>query len=293
MNKRKLITIAAILISSLSVIAQIPNAGFETWTTVNNRPVPDGWYTTNSMIDSTAAYFPATKSSDHFPDAIGNYSMRIESNPALTGAPSWGVVMTTRLDGTDRPLFPLTGHPNSLCGYFKYLPANDSLHIYVALFKNGIEIASGSYFNSNTVSSWASFQIPFSTYTEADSARITISSCTIDRNMIAQSHSVLFIDNLSFDTPVSVENKPVVTLNAINLALTGNNTLNYQLPTAATVSATIYDINGRLVFSSLSRKHSAGSHSMPIALAHSSSGVYLLKFKANDVSVSKHFIVMK
>jgi len=201
---------------TLAIIAtaQIPNNGFENWANIGNGLGPTFWYTPNSL-DTTGDYFSVTRSADHFPQNIGSYSIRLENQPLLLpGFKAYGLALTTRLDGSDRPLFAITGHPTSLCGYFKFLPQNgDTMDIHFSFYKNGTEITSGKFINTDTFADWTSFNIPVENifYAEVDSARITVSSFYSD-NLTVHGNSVLYVDNLSFDTPISALNDPA-TLN--------------------------------------------------------------------------------
>ena len=68
----------ALIAFTIRTNAQIPNNGFEIWTTVGSYGEPTGWSSTN--IFSTGPFYAVTKSTDHFPVALGNYSARIENN---------------------------------------------------------------------------------------------------------------------------------------------------------------------------------------------------------------------
>ncbi len=120
-------TLIVLIAISIRTFAQIPNSGFENWTTVGNCSRPTSWYNMYYLVDSSGSYCSATMSSDHFPASIGNYSVRITNDTAIwnTGiAPGdmlgWGLLVSAKTG--DRPLFPVTGHPKSLCGYYKFLP---------------------------------------------------------------------------------------------------------------------------------------------------------------------------
>lgn len=183
--------------------SQIPNNGFENWQTVGNCQEPTSWYTTN-LFDTTATYFAVTKASDHYPASIGNFSIRLQNDPARIPAfNAYGIALSTRLDGSDRPLFPLSGHPTKLCGYYKFTSVNnDTMSINVYLLNNDVDVASGHLQSNLSSSGWTSFSIPISTYVTADSARISIMACNFEGAGV-QGNSVLYVDNLSFDSLVS------------------------------------------------------------------------------------------
>lgn len=250
--KNLMMTLVILCMTANIAEPQIPNNGFEDWTNVGNGLKPTFWYTPNSL-DTTGIYFSVTRSSDHFPQNVGSYSIRLENQPLLLpGFKAYGLAMTTRLDGSDRPLFAISGHPTSLCGYFKFLPQNgDTMDIHFAFYKNGTEITSGELINTDTFTEWTSFNIPVENifYDEADSARITVSSLFSD-NLTVYGNSVLYVDNLSFDIPISALNDPI-TLN--NPSLIHPNPASDQIfvdtgkLTAKYITLCFYDVSGRII----------------------------------------------
>jgi len=184
--------------------AQIPNYGFENWTQYGNGMKPEGWWTPNDSLSPSCSYFPITRSTDHFPESIGEYSLRLENNPMLSE--HWaqaGIIWPGDWNGNNNASFAITGHPTSLRGYYKFFPQNgDTMDIHFVLYKNGVEITGGGFMSKATTASWTAFSAIVSStdYTEADSARIMISAFNTDSypNGV-HGNSVLFIDNLSFD----------------------------------------------------------------------------------------------
>jgi hypothetical protein len=289
-----MVIMAAILAFSCGAAAQIPNAGFEDWTSIVNRTNPTGWHSVNDWIDSSAAYFPVTMSTDHYPASTGRYSIRLESNPVYAAPVSWAMAGTAAFQSGDRPLFPITGHPDTLCGYYKYLPQGDTLQIHVHLYKNSNEITMGQMLSGNTVSTWTRFTIPISAYADADSARIMLSAICEGPNktMPVYGNSVLFVDDLSLvASNLSVE-KSQIASKPLEVTVTGNGVLNYRLSAAAFVSVRVFDLRGRLLSAGLNERRSSGSYSMPFLSGRLPSGVYLLGFDADNMHVRKSFVVM-
>jgi hypothetical protein len=201
----KKVTILIALLFALIIIidAQIPNSGFENWIPYGNGQVPNGWWCANDSVSSTTDYFPITRSTDHYPEDVGSYSIRIANNPSLL--PTWGamgIVWTGGWRGNDYPAFPLIGHPTSLCGYYKFLPQNDSMRILICLYYNGVEVTQSELLDPGIAAVWTPFTIPIPGYTNADSARIMLSTFDADDFLIHGS-SVLYVDNLSFDTLIT------------------------------------------------------------------------------------------
>jgi hypothetical protein len=188
--------------------AQIPNNGFENWTSSGICLQPEGWACINDWMGSTENCYSMSLSSDHYPASVGNYSIKIENTISIwPDYGAGGLVWTGDSTGfgTDGPAFPITGHPTSLCGYYKFLPEfGDTMDIHFAFYKNGFEVTGGRLLSNVLATEWTSFNIPVSDpgYLEADSARIMLSSFFAD-HMILYGNSVLYVDNLSFDNLIS------------------------------------------------------------------------------------------
>jgi hypothetical protein len=198
--KTKLIFITMLTIICLSANAQIPNSGFENWTIVGGYEDPTGWGTANSL--STGSFYAVTKSTDNYPIMVGNYSVRIESDTALSNhsiLSGLGLALTGNF-AQPHPVFKIIGHPTSLTGYYKCTPQNsDTIRIGITLYLNGTAVSSGALFTTSSVPSWTAFNIPLSTYTSADSGHIFLGSYYT----IPQGNSVLYVDNLNFDTLIT------------------------------------------------------------------------------------------
>lgn len=204
-NEYQFSALVLLLILTTPVYAQIPNSGFENWTNKGSYMNPVGWWTANDSA-STGSFYPATRSNDHYPPGVGSYSLRLENNLALL--PNWGgygITWTGDFSGNDLPVFAVSGHPESLWGYFKFLPQNnDTMEVHIRLYKNGIDVGGGSYKNATAISVWTPFSINFSTYADADSARIMMSACYDNDAPIPHGNSVLYVDNLNFDSLLTV-----------------------------------------------------------------------------------------
>ncbi len=198
--KTPTILLVILIACLLNLSAQIPNNGFENWSVYGVGMTPDGWWCSNSGMNQGSTYFPVTRSIDHYPFTEGEYSMRIESNPALTEWAAYGIAWPGGYTGSDFPTFPVSGHPKRLCGYYKFFPQNgDRLNIQWFLYKDGQMVPGGYgiFLSGEAVGNWTPFEIAVydTLYAAADSARISVSSFY---NPL-MGNSVLYIDNLSFD----------------------------------------------------------------------------------------------
>lgn len=184
--------------------AQIPNSGFENWSSFGSYMNPNDWATTNSF--STSSFYPVTRDPSHYPASVGTYSIRLENNTALL--PNYearGVAKSQDTVVNSNPAFPIIGHPTSLTGYYKFAPLNgDTMTIKVDLFNGGGSVASGSFTTATSASIWTSFNIPISSYTTADSGYIVFRAYANGQASIPHGNSVLNVDNLNFDNLITV-----------------------------------------------------------------------------------------
>jgi hypothetical protein len=207
--KTKLHSILILLLAivTANTFGQIPNSGFENWTTVGSYMDPDGWKTNNSGATS---FYTITRANDSYPTSVGIYSIRIESNPSLMSNPAeaLGVTMSGTTISVPLPAFPITGHPTSLTGYYKFAPLNgDTMRISIILYNGGTAVSNGSFNSTSSVSSWTSFSIPLSSYATADSAHIILASyncIAAPPQSVPYGNSVLYVDNLNFDNLITV-----------------------------------------------------------------------------------------
>jgi hypothetical protein len=239
-----MIFLAMLLIelTSNSLNAQIPNNGFENWTIVGNYMEPQGYLTTNPF--ARTSFYPVTRSTDHYPPSIGNYSIRIESKPSLLPADTSGVGIViqnnTKFVNGPGPKFPISGHPTSITGYYKYLPQypDSSMIILLQLYLNGTFVSKAKL-RGTAASDWTSFNIPFLDYLTADSGSIMLCSYNSDAAGMGfpKGNSVLFVDNLNFDKLItSVSEEPSV-----------NRLFNfYPNPAGDFITVTLADINPML-----------------------------------------------
>ncbi len=202
-------TLFVLVVIAIETFSQIPNNGFENWTKVGNCIEPTAWHSMYSIFDSTGDYCPVIRSTDHYPTSVGSYSVMISNDTARWHKGSflgWGILTST--EGNDRPLFPIKGHPVSLCGYYKYFPKNgDTMAINIYLYKNGIQVTDGHFLSHTIASNWTSFSFSFSNtlYSSVDSARITMSAAMEPKNgsLGPLGNSILYVDNLSFDSLIT------------------------------------------------------------------------------------------
>ncbi len=304
------IFLTVLIAMTITINAQIPNNGFENWvlghsvyypthTSIDSVEIPDGNWITNNLIRKSN-YIPVTKSTDHYPIGIGSFSIRMENNISLLGdtlfAGAFGYSTTAFFPGYNGPAFPISGHPTSLCGYYKFLPHNgDTLTIGITLYYNGVEVSSTVHNDTVTASSWTSFCISIPAYTQADSAQIGFSAFYGPLNggfpTGPYGNSVLYIDNLSFDnliTSVSEQN-----FNNISFCLYPNPasdilTFNIDNENNADLTLNIYNVTGELISTEKLKQNK-----QQINIGNLNNGIYMIEIKSKKWTEKQKLIIQR
>ncbi|OGB60287.1 MAG: hypothetical protein A2Y94_05995 [Caldithrix sp. RBG_13_44_9] len=216
------------------------------------------------------------------------------------------MLLSTKLD--DKPLFSITGHPNSLCGYYKFLPENgDTMNINIFLSENGSEVSAGHLISNSSAADWTSFNIPFTSYLNADSARITMSAAAEPKNGVGVlGNSVLYVDNLSFDILItSIPEQPTDRIPGTFILhqnypnpFNPSTAISFDIPQAVNVKVDIFDITGRRIRTLLDEPKVAGSYDVIWNGTDDTgnsvaSGLYVYRLRAGDFIQSKKLLFMK
>ncbi|NVN95209.1 MAG: T9SS type A sorting domain-containing protein [Bacteroidetes bacterium] len=214
MKKTKILILAILVILSLNLMAQIPNAGFETWTGND----PNGWDNLNSLTSLTGTY-TCTKGTPGNPGA--SYLKLITKSVIVVGIVP-GIALSGKLDKTTfQPTsgFAYNQRPTALTGNWQYMAyGNDQGFIAVAFTKwNTITnsrdtISTTMYSLPGMVMSWESFNIPitFTSPSNPDTCLIVLSASGLSS---AVANSYLYIDNLDFSFGTSIKENDITKRN--------------------------------------------------------------------------------
>ncbi|MFZ4741695.1 MAG: T9SS type A sorting domain-containing protein [Bacteroidales bacterium] len=304
--KKFTIIMAVLFTLTFNAKAQIPNNGFENWIIQSGIEIPQPPWVTNNLQPKPngATYNPVTKSTDHYPLNVGSYSIRLENNTSFTsevGEPlpywacSYGYSTTAFFPGYGGPTFPIAGHPNSLCGYYKCTPLNnDTMTISAALFLNGAIVSKALFTTTATANNWTSFSIPFTAYTTADSAQIGMSAFYAKPDAYPAGpygNSVLFVDNLSFDALITSITETASKRAAFNLYPNPANeivSLNVDYSRNTDLTLSIYNSIGKLVSSEILHQNQ-----QQINISNLSNGIYTVKIKSKEWAESQKLIIQR
>jgi len=129
---KKLIMLPVILSMMITTWAQIPNYGFENWTT-HTFLTPSGWNAVGKVTQIT-------------PGFSGNYAVRLERdsvNQQMPGAIIYGNPDDEGFSGG----IPFADRPDSLVGYFNYnIEPGDSAWVMIYFKLNGTPVSNDLYY---------------------------------------------------------------------------------------------------------------------------------------------------
>jgi len=307
---RNLIVFFVVLISMTALTnAQIPNNNFEIWETYsdpdnnnNEYQKPDQWLGLLPNSPSTHS-FSIEKNNDSYPSETGEYSMLVKSDTpnGVDGvAFSYDSYPPSLSPDYFPPAFPIDYRPTSAFLYYKYLPVDgDSMHIVGSLFKNSSVIGEFEYFSSQVISEWSLLEIAISyNNTETpDSASIILKTFYETQH----NGSKLYIDNMSFDTPITAIDENIGSDLPKSFALMQNypnpfnptTKISYTLPTKSNVKIEIFNMLGQSVGILVNRENNAGYYKATWNAENLPSGIYLICIKAEGISSKESFTQTK
>lgn len=307
---RNLIIFFVILISLTTLTnAQIPNNYFEIWESYSDPDNANNVYQKPSqwlglLPTSPSTYsFSIEKNAESYPAGSGEYSMLIKSditNGVDGVALSYGSYPQDLAPDYFPPAFPIDYRPASLFLYYKYLPVGgDSMLLVGSFYKNRVLIGELEYCSSQEVSEWTLLEVPvsYSTSETPDSASIVLLTFCYTQN----SGSELYIDNLSFDTPITAIDENTSGELPKRFALMQNypnpfnpsTKISYALPANSKVKIEIFNMLGQSVGVLVNTEKSAGYYETTWNAENSPSGIYLISIRAEGISSKESFTQTK
>ena len=205
--KSKFIAVLFLLITT-TAFAQIPNPGFETWTSgscdlgINTYNDPTGWGSIN-VLTCPGGGFTCDEVNAGANVHSGSHALEL-ATISIFGQLAPGIIATGVINQTTQNVdggFALTTRPDKLIGWYKYLPANpDTFSVSIDIFSGlttGTVIGTGSISGYSTVSTYTKFivDIPYTSAATPDSAKITILSSP-GQNGTAGTQ--MYVDDLAF-----------------------------------------------------------------------------------------------
>jgi hypothetical protein len=274
----QIILLIPIYLAALSVAAaQIPNAGFESWTNGS----PDSWDAlSNYNIPGILVAINITQVTDAH---SGNYALR---GDVINSSGAYAPVLWAGQTQTGNGV-PYSGQA-ALNGYYKFVPAasGDKFEISVITFKNawlGGGIGYGSIDITAGATAYTKFSVPITNVFAG-----TPDSCFIQFTIGSSSKlavgSYFIIDDLSFgaaSTGVQESNAVGPTVFALSQnypnPFNPSTKISYQLPTEGLVRLEVYDIMGRTLATLVNEEKPAGQFTATFDASKFTSGIYFYR----------------
>jgi len=266
---------------SASALAQIPNAGFETWTS----GIPNSWITDNAPGVDTLIYRTTDVHS-------GTY--------AVEGVASsvFGVVVPPTLAA----LFTWTTRPTTFSGYYKFSPVGgDSLFIAAAVESNGSAIGAAVFRTNSPVSSYTQFSVPITYFNSGapDSGGIDVAIYQATGSSVVHAGSTFKLDDLTFSgaTDVAISSGQIPQMFSLHQnypnPFNPSTVIGYDLPLTGFVSLKVYDLLGRERATLVNGEQSMGYHEVTFDASSLASGTYFYRLQAGSFTATKKLMLLK
>ncbi|HEY6906554.1 MAG TPA: T9SS type A sorting domain-containing protein [Ignavibacteriaceae bacterium] len=283
MKSLLVLCLAFVFYSSSSLIAQIPNAGFENWTSGN----PDNWLTGNSD-----PVFPITQTSD-----AHSGSSAVQGEVLDVSGFAFPPYLVSGPDGAG---FPFNTRPASIHGFYKFTSINDDYLEVIFLFtKNGTAIG-GGIADFGAASSYTEFSSDITWIDPSNPDTAYIAFYIVNASSQTNIGSTFILDDLSYSNVTAiqpVDNAPAVFELAQNYPNPFNpsTVISYTIPKESFVSLKVYNLLGQEVASLVNKEQSSGTYKVDFSGTglNLTSGIYLYTLKAGSFVQTRKMMLLK
>lgn len=294
--KKIVLSIIVAFIANSSLLAQIPNNGFENWTTVGSYSNPDGWATLNDMTAMSSVY-TATKGT---PGNVGASYLKLTSKTVgasvVNGIAVSGTLNTTTMQPTAG--FPYTGQPVSLTGKWQHMimgSSQGSISVTLTKWNSTTHqrdiVASANQTLSGMAMSWASFTINLNYMMS-----MAPDSCMIVMKASGSSptnNDYLWLDNLAFSGSVAglnENNSPVQALSIYPNPIQDKINVSFNIQNEKTVTLKVTDIDGKLIHTQ-DLGQIKGYINQSIDASKFPKGIYFINISSETISETRKIVI--
>lgn len=275
------------LLASSAVVAQVPNGGFEQWTSFGTYEDPNGWTSLNALTTNFGGVLSCEQA---VPAAAGSYGVKVTTREV----PGFGIFPGLLLCGDpEAPAdgFPYTSRPQAMTGKWKAaIGAGDQGAVVVTLTRwnsalgEREDVGAGIVTVTGTVGAWTPFTavIQYTSTMDPDTASIAIlSSSGLTGDAVAG--STVSVDDLAFGGATSigeaytglVQLYPIPVVDVLNVMT--------DIPVQ---SIELWSADGRLALTAR-----PGTDRVEIDLSGMSAGAYTLVARMADATVLRRTVV--
>lgn len=286
MKKNIISFFTAIAISS-AAFAQIPNNGFENWTSMGSYSDPNSWDQLNAMTSSMSVY-TCTKGTPGNPGTayLKLVSKNVSGMGVMPGLATTGMINMGNLSVTGG--FAFTQRPQSLTGAWQYMPSgSDAGMVAVYLTKwNSImnmrdTVAMAMQSLTGMVMSWTNFtlNLMYMSGGNPDTAQIILSSS----GMTPVANSYLYVDNLAFTGNVAgvKEISQITNLSIYPNPASEKISVDVTLQKSTSMKLQLLDLSGKVIKESYEANVS-GKINRSIELTTLAKGIYFVKISTDN-----------
>ena len=303
---KRLFTLLSFTLLTGAAFAQIPNAGFDTWTSVTSGAgsyrVATGWDSPNPTTAAVGVYTCDSGTTTATPlNAYAKLTTKLCGPLAVPGVAVTGHLNINAATATYTVTggFVNTTRPASLTGSFQHMPTgadHGRMGVFLWKWNTATSTRDTIAFADTTLTgmamSWTTFTIPLTYHHGAnpDSGSIVLSSSAV--TPVAGSY--LYVDGLSFtgtvpNGVVNVNNTSTATMVYPNPA-TGITSVFYNSTAGTDVAVSLTDMSGRTV-KSFKTKTVHGENDIPVDLHGVAQGIYIIKLVDETGTVEKKLMV--
>lgn len=223
MFKRSLLLLSVLF--TATVLAQIPNAGFESWIPGNWLPSPEGWTTPNDQLNVVVT--PDIESFE------GNFAMRVDAVENGLGAFGWAETTV-----------PIDYIPASLDFYVKSGIDFGGVGVSISFYNNEFLFSSFYWGSGESIDAWTLVSLEL----EQNEPILTHAVIRVDASVgdLVAGTAWISLDAMGFDGPLSDQTTPADDQFQI-YPNPASDVLTIKGSTEEIETISIYDISGKLV----------------------------------------------
>lgn len=287
--------VAALFVAS-TALAQIPNAGFETFTNMGSYDIPAGWGTMNNAT-AASSVFTATKGT---PGSPGASYLKLTSKTVGAGVVN-GIAVSGQLDSmTMQPKsgFAFSTRPTNLTGKWQHMisgSSQGSIQVILTRWDNmmmmQMPVGSGNVTLSGMAMSWTNFTIPIN-YVDGNNP----DTCIIIMKASGSAptnNDYLWVDNLAFSgLAMGIENNESFVTEMTVYPNPSNEIVNFKfnIATAQSITIEILDMNGKLVRSA-NLGNMQGQATQSLNISGMSKGNYFVKINGAKGTETRKLVI--
>ena len=265
----------------------IPNPSFEDWDVISAEDANE-WNSLNPYY-AGVPYASAVKSTDV---QEGAYAMNLLPDSVMIGGSNRfidGIAVYGTFDENFNLLGkPFTASPTSMTGYYKWDPVNGAIGSASVSFQaDGVIVGGGNFDFTTAQSTYTQFSIPLTLTGVPDTIIVIL-------NGGDQAGSSLLVDNIQFaGGTVGIKTIALTdaTIGVYPNPTSDDATLRIALPKMANVSFSVLNALGQMIQSENLGAMKDGFHSIKLNTSTFSTGVYFVKVKIGEHTLTQKVIV--